>query len=153
VSEEETPLVKHAFLQQQDWDMFMQETNSPAFQQLSQEMKQKRALHNKLHKMSRKGYRGKWKEWEEEDAKLVAEGNHNPWDQFPGRSRPYLRIRVWKKKKKSTSEGSGGITFSNPTMVGVVDRVKTLAAQGSNGSFFGVRKDDILTTALETLEH
>jgi hypothetical protein len=38
-------------------------------------------------------------------------------------------------------------------MVGVVDRVKTLAAQGSNGSFFGVRKDDILTTALETLEH
>jgi hypothetical protein len=29
VSEEETPLVKHAFLQQQDWDMFVQETNSP----------------------------------------------------------------------------------------------------------------------------
>jgi hypothetical protein len=44
VSEEETPFVKHAFLQQQDWDMFVQETNSPKFQQLSQEMKQKRAL-------------------------------------------------------------------------------------------------------------
>jgi hypothetical protein len=26
--------------------MFMQETNSPSFQQLSQEMKQKRALHH-----------------------------------------------------------------------------------------------------------
>jgi hypothetical protein len=26
--------VKHAFLQQQDWDMFVQETNSPSFQQL-----------------------------------------------------------------------------------------------------------------------
>jgi hypothetical protein len=50
VSEEETPFVKHVFLQQQDWDMFVQETNSPKFQQLSQEMKQKRALHNKPHK-------------------------------------------------------------------------------------------------------
>jgi hypothetical protein len=31
--------------------------------------------------------------------------------------------------------------------------VKTLAAQGSDGSFSGVMKDDIRTTALETLEH
>jgi hypothetical protein len=38
-------------------------------------------------------------------------------------------------------------------MVGVADRVKTLAAQGSNGSFSRVREDDILTTTLETLEH
>jgi hypothetical protein len=103
VSEEDTPFVKHAFLQQQDWDMFVQETNSPSFQQLSQEMKQKRALHNKAHKRS-------GKEWEEEDAKLAAEGKQNPWDQFPGCSRPYLRERVG-KKKKNTSEGSGGITF------------------------------------------
>jgi hypothetical protein len=103
VSEEETPFVKHAFLQQQDWDMFVQETNSPSFQQLSQEMKQKRALHNKPHKTGRKGYRGKRKEWEEEDAKLAVEGKQNPWDQFPEFSRPYLRARVG-KKKKNTSE-------------------------------------------------
>jgi hypothetical protein len=91
-------------------------------------MKQKRALHNKPHKTGRKGYRGKRKEWEEEeDAKLVAEGKQNPWDQFSGRSRPYLRATVG-KKKKNTSEGSGGITFSNPAVVGVADRVKTLAA-------------------------
>jgi hypothetical protein len=31
--------------------------------------------------------------------------------------------------------------------------VKTIAAQGSNGSFSGVREDDILTAALETPEH
>jgi hypothetical protein len=36
-------------------------------------MKQKRALHNKTHKRGRKGYHGKRKEWEEEDAKLDAE--------------------------------------------------------------------------------
>jgi hypothetical protein len=37
--------------------------------------------------------------------------------------------------------------------VGVADRVKTLAAQGGNGSFSRVREDDILTAALETPEH
>jgi hypothetical protein len=94
---------------------------------------------------------GKRKEWEE-DAKLAAEGKQNPWDQFPRRSRPYLRARVG-KKKKNTSEGSGGITFSNPAVVGVADRVKTLAALGSYGSFSVVREDDVLTAALETPEH
>jgi hypothetical protein len=98
--------------------MFVQETSSPSFQQLSQEMKQKGALHNKPHKTGRKGYRGKRKEWEEEDAKLAAEGKHNTWEQFPGCSGHYLRPRVGKKKKKNTSEGSGGITFSNPAVVG-----------------------------------
>jgi hypothetical protein len=38
-------------------------------------------------------------------------------------------------------------------VVGVPDRVKTLAAQDSDGSFSGVREDDILTAALETPEH
>ena len=37
-------------------------------------------------------------------------------------------------------------------MVGVATRVKTLAAQASDGSF-GVRENDILTAALETPEH
>jgi hypothetical protein len=114
--------------------MFVQETNSPSFQQLSQEMKQNRTLHNKPHNTGGKGYRGKKKELEEEDAKLAAEGKQNPWDQFPECSRPYLRTRVG-KKKKNTSEGSGGITFSNPAVVGVAERVKTLASQGSDGSF------------------
>jgi hypothetical protein len=152
MSEEETPFVKHAFLQQQDWDMFVQEINSPEFQQLSGEMKQKRALHNKPHKTGRKGYCGKRKEWEEEDAKLDSEGKQNLWDQFPRRSRTYLQARVGKKKKNTSGE-SRGITFSNPAVVGVADRVKTLAAQGCDGYFSGVREDDILTAALETSEH
>jgi hypothetical protein len=66
--------------------------------------------------------------------------------------RPYLRAWVG-KKKKNTSEGSKGITLSNPAVVGVADRVKTLVAQGRDGSFSGVRGDDILTAALETPEH
>jgi hypothetical protein len=37
--------------------------------------------------------------------------------------------------------------------VGVADRVKTFAAQGSDGSFSRVREDDILTAAVETPEH
>jgi hypothetical protein len=38
-------------------------------------------------------------------------------------------------------------------VVGVADRVKILATLGSDGSFSGVREDDILTAALETPEH
>jgi hypothetical protein len=53
---------------------------------LSQEIKQKRALRI---------------EWEEEDAKLAAE-----------KTEPLGPIS-W-TKRKNTSEGSGGITFSNP---------------------------------------
>jgi hypothetical protein len=102
--------------------------------------------------MGRKSYHGKRKEWEEEDAMLSSEGKHNPWNQFFGRSRPYLQAVVG-NKKKSTSEGSGGITFSNPAVVGVAYRVKTLAAQGSDGSFSGVREDDIHIAALETPQH
>jgi hypothetical protein len=67
--------------------------------------------------MGRNSYHGKRNEWEEEDAKLAAEGKQNPWDQFPGCSRPYLWARVG-NKKKNTSEGSGGITFRNTVVVG-----------------------------------
>ena len=151
VRQEEDPFVKHAFLQPEDWTVFVQETNSPRFQRLSQGMKEKRALHDKPHRTGRKGYVRKRKEWEEEDAKLAEEGKQNPWDQFPRRSRPYLRARVG--KRKTTSEGSGDITFSNPAVVGVATRVKTLAAQASDGSFHGVWENDILTAALETPEH
>jgi hypothetical protein len=100
-------------------------------------MKQKRALHNKPHKTDIKGYCVKRKEWGEEDTKLAAEGKQKPWDQFPRCSRPYLWARLG-KKKNNTSEGSGGITFSNPVVMGVVDRVKTLAAQGGDGSLLTV---------------
>jgi hypothetical protein len=57
------------------------------------------------------------------------------------------------KKKKYTSVGSGGITFNNPAVVGVADRVETLAAHSSDGYFYSVREDHILTAAFETPEH
>ena len=37
--------------------------------------------------------------------------------------------------------------------MGVADKVKILAAESSNGSFPGVRENDILTVALENPEH
>jgi hypothetical protein len=41
-----------------------------------------------------------------------------------------MRARVWKKKKKNAGEGSGGITFSNPMMVGVVDKGESTFSSG-----------------------
>ena len=111
-------------------------------------MKKKRSKHNKPHKMGRKGYYGKRKQWEEEDEKLAVEGKENPWEQFPGRSRPYL----WARSGKTTS-GSGDITFSSPLVADVADKVKRIAAQASDGSFTGVRENDLLTEALDNPEH
>ena len=123
----------------------METTNSPLFDCVSQEMKEKRAKHNKLHKMGRKGYYGKRKELELEDEKLAAEGKENPWEQYPGRSRPYLQAR-----SGPTTSASGDITFTSPL---VADKVKKIAAQASDGSFTGVRENDVLTEALENPEH
>jgi hypothetical protein len=78
VSEEETPFVKHAFFAATRQGHVCAGNQFSFISQLSHEMKQKRALHNKPHNTGRKGYRGKRKEWEEEDAKLAAEGKQNP---------------------------------------------------------------------------
>jgi hypothetical protein len=114
-SEEETPFVKHSFLQQQDWDMFVQETNSPSFQQLSQKMKQKRALHNKPHKTGRKDYRGK--RVGGGGCKSRCRRKIEPLGPISWTFETLSAVRVG-KKKKNTSEGSRGITFSDPAVVG-----------------------------------
>ena len=64
VRQDELPFEKHPFLKPEDWEQFVETTRSPLFEHVSQEMKVKRAKHNKPHKMGRKGYYGKRKEWE-----------------------------------------------------------------------------------------
>ncbi|CAN6362706.1 unnamed protein product [Urochloa humidicola] len=59
VRKDELPFEKHGFLKVEDWEQFVDTTNSPYFEQLSQEMKEKRAKHNKPHRTGRKGYHGK----------------------------------------------------------------------------------------------
>ena len=148
VRQDELPFEKHPFLKPEDWEQFVETTRSPLFEHVSQEMKEKRAKHNKPHKMGRKGYYGKRKEWELEDEKLAAEGKENPWEQYPGRSRPYLRAR-----SGPTTSASEDITFTSPLVADVADKVKRIAAQASDGSFTGVRENDVLTEALENPEH
>ncbi|RLN34341.1 uncharacterized protein C2845_PM03G29310 [Panicum miliaceum] len=62
VRQDELPFEKHPFLKPEDWALFVETTNSPFFEQVSQEMKDKRAKHSKPHKMGRKGYYSKRKE-------------------------------------------------------------------------------------------
>ncbi|KAG2577187.1 hypothetical protein PVAP13_6NG288712 [Panicum virgatum] len=138
VRQDELPFEKHPFLKPEDWEQFVETTRSPLFKHVSQEMKEKRAKHNKPHKMGKKL----------EDEKLAAEGKENPWEQYLGRSRPYLRAR-----SGSTTSASGDITLTSPLVVDVADKVKRIAAQDSDGSFTGVRENDVLTEALENPEH
>ena len=57
---------------------------------------------------------------------------------------PYLRAR-----SGNTTSRSGEITFSSPLVAEVEDKVKIIAAQASDGSFTGVRENDVSTDALE----
>ncbi|KAG2620543.1 hypothetical protein PVAP13_3NG215842 [Panicum virgatum] len=148
VRQDELPFEKHPFLKPEDWEQFVETIRSPLFEHVSQEMKEKRAKHNKPHKMGKKDYYGKRKEWELEDEKLAAEGKENPWEQYPGRCRLYLRAR-----SGPTTSASEDITFTSPLVADVADKVKRIAAQAGDGSFTGVRENDVLTEALENPEH
>ena len=48
---------------------------------------------------------------------------------------------------------SGDISFSSSLVSVFVDRIKAIAAETSNGSFFGVKENNVLTKVLENLEH
>ena len=92
-------------------------------------MKDLRALHTKPHKMGRKGYADKRKDWEEDDEKYAAEGKENPWMQFPSRSRPYLQARTKKRPE------SRDISFSSSSVSVLADRVKAIADEASDDLF------------------
>ena len=55
VRQELTPLEKHPYLKQEDWNQFVEITTSEDFERKSHEMKDMQALHTKPHKMGRKG--------------------------------------------------------------------------------------------------
>ena len=65
--QDELPFEKHPFLKLEDWEQFVETTRSPLFEHVSQEMKEKRAKHNKPHKMGKKkviivkGKSGSWR--------------------------------------------------------------------------------------------
>jgi hypothetical protein len=45
------------------------------------------------HHLGTGGYAGKSAQWEQEDRELAVAGIANPWYQFPGRSRNFMRAR------------------------------------------------------------
>jgi hypothetical protein len=89
--------------------------------------------------MGQKDYASKRKDWEEEDEKYTTKGKQNPWMEFAGLSRPYLRARSEKRTE------SRDISFSSPWVSALAERVKAITAEASDGSFSGVRENDALT--------
>ena len=57
VRQDELPFERHPFLKPEDWEQFVETTNSPFFEHVSQEMKDKREKHEKPQKMGRKSGR------------------------------------------------------------------------------------------------
>lgn len=65
--QEDLTFEKHPLLKPEVWQVFVDTTtNAQDFEEMSQEMKEKRAKHDKPHRMGRKGYHGQRQEWDEE---------------------------------------------------------------------------------------
>ena len=140
------PFQSYKHLKQEDWDTFVQMKNSEQFKKESEEKKQLRAKNKHDHRIGPSGYAGKRAKWQAEDEKLAREGRENPWNDFPGRSRSYLRAR-------GELTESGEITFRRSETQEVAQRVREKAAEASQGSFTGARERDVLTAALGNPEH
>lgn len=143
-----TPFQVHRHLEPNEWDLFVTSVHSEEFQAKSEEMKGLRRRITDNHRLGPEGYEGKKKgKWRKEDDAIAQTGSENPWTQFPGRSSSYLRARA------APTPPSGEITFSSEGTRRLADRVMELKEQASQGSYTGVREEDILSGALETPEH
>ncbi|RLM73654.1 hypothetical protein C2845_PM15G03370 [Panicum miliaceum] len=123
--------------------MFIETTTSEQFLEKSEHFKNVRGRIRDNNRLGPEGYAGKEKgKWRKEDAAMEEAGSENPWRQFPGRSAPYLRARA------APTPSTGEITWSSNDTKRLADRVIELKDHES-----GVREHDILSTAIDTLEH
>jgi len=85
--------VKHTYIPQQDWEDFVTLKQGELAKEESAWFKKPRERNKHDHRLGTGGYAGKAAQWEQEDRELGAEGIPSPWDQFPGRSRNFMRAR------------------------------------------------------------
>ncbi|KAL6853345.1 hypothetical protein ACP4OV_019374 [Aristida adscensionis] len=141
------PYDKYSFLGEADWQAFCQLKSTEEAIERSNKGKELRKKNKYDHHLGPAGYAGAIPKWNEEDAKMEAQGKENPWKVYPGRSRPFFRGRG------KTDVESATITFYNKETESVSQKVVQKARESTEGSFSGVRENDILTAALGNPEH
>ena len=137
--------VKHSYIPPPDWEKFLRLKQSEHAMKQSAKFKKLRARSKHDHYLGTGGYAGKVAKWEEEDGVLAAHGIPNPWDQFPGRSRNFMRARG----KLVLSEGNKAeIVWGSPEADLFSQELLRKKAQIESSGDILVRDKDLLTLAL-----
>ncbi|XP_024190454.1 uncharacterized protein LOC112194446 [Rosa chinensis] len=121
----------YLFINQDDWEIFVQDRLSDSFLELHEKQKRKRALSKYPHRLSRKGYAG----LEEELSATMDEAELD-------------RATMWIKARQDKNGG-----FKDPLVEEKAKEIADLKKKEAEGELSTSGSDDVLTLALGNPEH
>ncbi|KAL6871508.1 hypothetical protein ACP4OV_014337 [Aristida adscensionis] len=142
-----SPFDKYPFIQEEDWDNFVKSRESDEFKHSSEVHKKIQSHNTNPHRLGTCGYDGKAEQWRQEDEKAICEGREPPFSDIDEE-----RCRYWARARLSKGS-TGEAVFKNPKDQEVVDKIRQLTVESSQGSIQFSRENDVLTKALGRPEH
>lgn len=128
------PPPKYSFIDQEDWDLFVQSRLTEQFQNFSNSQIERRSKHKLVHRLSRKGYVGLADE-------MKKNGHISSIEEVD-------RSLLWKMARQN-NKGE----YVNEAVKEKAEKIDELKKQVEEGSLVGEGNFDILTMALGTEEH
>jgi hypothetical protein len=142
-----TPFGKHPYIEPDDWQEFVQMTESEEALKETERFKALREKYKHEHCMSPTSYEGMQAQWDEEDSLLTALGIPNPYDAFlEGMPRSWLRARS--KLEISEPEGVAHIRWKTEATKRLSEEIKEKQAYAESSGISWIREQDVLTQCL-----
>jgi hypothetical protein len=136
--------LKHTYIKPEVWDDFVTIKQGEPAKKISMRFKKLRERNKHDHHLGTRGYAGKLAQWDQEDRNLADAGIANPWDQFPGRSRNFMRARG----RLVLSEGGAVIVWETKEAENLSQEIVNKQAEIESSGAILVRDKDVLTQAL-----
>ena len=142
-----TPFSTYANITPNQWDDFLTLKNSPEEIKRSQKYAELAKKNKFPHRLGSAGYAPKVEQWTKEEEEMRKKGQPVPMEEWTQRSRNWVRART----PKITDEGK--VSFEDPELQSVADKIENLSSSQKKGFFKPKREKDVLSTALGTPEH
>nr|BAD12985.1 hydroxyproline-rich glycoprotein-like [Oryza sativa Japonica Group] len=141
------PFSTYANITPNQWEDFLTLKNSPKEIQRSQKYSELAKKNKFPHRLGSAGYAPKVEQWTKEEEEMRKAGLPVPMKEWTQRSRNWVRART----PKITDEGK--VSFQDPELQGVADKIENLSSSQKKGFFKPKREKDVLSTVLGTPEH
>nr|AAX96367.1 transposon protein, putative, CACTA, En/Spm sub-class [Oryza sativa Japonica Group]ABA91927.1 transposon protein, putative, CACTA, En/Spm sub-class [Oryza sativa Japonica Group] len=142
-----TPFSTYANITPNQWDDFLTLKKSPEEIKRSQKYSELAKKNKFPHRLGSAGYAPKVEQWTKEEEEMRKKGQPVPMEEWTQRSRNWVRART----PKITDEGK--VSFENPELQSVADKIENLSSSQKKGYFKPKREKDVLSTALGTPKH